>query len=162
VLQVQTGAGPCVECIDSRHPVVATGSDALVERWGDVGRAIVVAGFDAVAAYPMRWRGRVLGGLNIFRSTLDSENAPEDVAQAFADAATLVLIQSSEVPDDQITARVQDAVSARIQIEQAKGVLAHLRGIELADAYIVLKDMAAESAQSLTQTARHVVREQHA
>lgn len=33
-----------------------------------VDRAIVVAGFHSVDAYPMRRRRRVLGGLDVFRS----------------------------------------------------------------------------------------------
>src|SRR3954453_4213440 len=71
LLQIQRSAGPCVDVIDSGRPLHVVGREAITERWGDVGQAVVDAGFEAVEANPMRWRGTVLGGLNIFRVTED-------------------------------------------------------------------------------------------
>ena len=75
--------------------------------------------------------------------------------------ATLVVVQSTEIPSDQIAARVHDAIMARAQVEQAKGVLAHLHGLDMASAYEELRVLAAQSGRSLTETALRVVREQH-
>ena len=71
----------------------------MIRRWGDVEAAIVDAGFGAVDACPMIWRGRVLGGLNVFRGhepvAADGRGA---VCQAFADVAPVVLATPPTFP----------------------------------------------------------------
>ncbi|MEO7351823.1 MAG: GAF and ANTAR domain-containing protein [Marmoricola sp.] len=162
LLQIQGSTGPCVDSIRSGESVTAVGALELIHRWGDVGRAISEAGFARVDAHPMRWRGRVLGGLNIFRqSPADIDDEITTLAQAFADVATLVVVQSIEIPSDQIAARVHHAIMARAQVEQAKGVLAYVSNIDMAQAYEELRRLAAERGGSLTETAIDVVREQH-
>lgn len=162
LMQIQSHSGPCVDSIRTGEHVTATGAIALEQRWDDVGRAIVESGFTRVDAYPMRWRGRTLGGLNIFRkASTEIDHELETLSQAFADVATLVVVQSTEIPSDQIAARVHEAIMARAQVEQAKGVLSYLRGIDMAEAYEELRQLAVASGRTLTETALHVVREQH-
>lgn len=162
LLQIQRSDGPCVEAIRSGSRVTATGADELATRWPDVGRRISEKGFERVDAFPMHWRGRVLGGLNVFRqSSVDIDEETTTLCQAFADVATLVVVQSTEIPADQITARVHEAVMARDQVEQAKGVLAYVRGIDMAQAYTELRRLAVEDDRSLTEMALAVVRDQH-
>jgi transcriptional regulator with GAF, ATPase, and Fis domain len=162
LLQIQRSSGPCVDVIRAGEPMSVTGAIGMDRRWGEVGRAITESGYSRVDAHPMRWRGRVLGGLNIFRRS--SDDVDDDVAtlsQAFADVATLVVVQSIEIPNDQIAARVHEAIMARSQVEQAKGVLAYVRGIDMSEAYDVLRDLASERGTTLTRTAIDLVREQH-
>lgn len=162
LLQIQRSGGPCVDAIRSGLHVSAAGPGEITARWGEVGRMIVGSGYERVDAYPMRWRGRILGGLNIFRTAaahVDDET--ETLSQAFADVATLVVVQSTEIPSDQIAARVHEAIMARAQVEQAKGVLAQVHRIDMAEAYEQLRRLASESDRSLTETALAVVREQH-
>lgn len=66
--------------------------------------------------------------------------------------ATLVVVQSTGIPSDQIEARVHEANTARSKVEQAKGILAHVCGIDMSQAYDALR-------VALTQTALRVVRE---
>ncbi len=87
--------------------------------------------------------------------------ATSALSQAFADVATLVVVQSTEIPSDQIAARVHVAIMARAQVEQAKGVLAYVRGIDMAAAYQELRALAEEQGRSLSETAVRVVQEQH-
>lgn len=162
LLQIQRSKGPCVDSIRSGEHVTATGEPEMSQRWTDVGSAISAAGFGRIDAYPMSWRGRVLGGLNIFRrSAEDVDDEVATLSQAFADIATLAVVQSTEIPADQITARVHDAIMARAQVEQAKGVLAYVRGLDLSQAYDELRRLAADRGSSLTETAIEVVRDQH-
>ena len=158
MLQIQRDAGPCVDVIDEGAPLHVFGAEAIRERWESVGAAVVDAGFEAVESYPMRWRGTMLGGLNLFR--MDPE-VPADamLAQAFADMATLVVVQSVSVDADQIGSRMHEALSARGLVEQAKGVLAYREGVDLGDAYAVLLGRAESSDTPLTQTALDVVAE---
>ena len=162
LLQTQQSRGPCIEAVQSGQHVYAVGAEALVERWDEIGEAIRDAGFTSVHAFPMHWQGRVLGGLNIFR--VEDDGAVDDtvaIGQAFADVATLVLVQVTEVSPDQLGAKVRETMTARSTVEQAKGVLAYLRGIEPEAAYDELAGLAAAEGGSLTETALRLVREQH-
>ena len=161
MLQTQEQQGPCVEAIETGEIVVGIG-DELVDRWDGVGQAILDAGFVSVHAFPMRWHGRVLGGFNLFRAADDDQSADtEQIGQAFADVATLVVVRASELPVDQVTARVHEAVAARSVVEQAQGVLAYLHHADMEQAYQLLQQRSAEDGGSLVETALRVVREQH-
>jgi GAF domain-containing protein len=163
LLQTQQSRGPCVDAITSGEHVFAVGAAVLVERWGDVGAAIRNAGFASAHAFPMRWHGQVLGGLNIFRVTDDGDSAEDTavIGQAFADVATLVLVQVHELSADQLGDRVRETLAARSAVEQAKGVLAYLHGTDPESAYAELARLAAADHGSLTETARQVLRDQH-
>ena len=158
MLQIQREEGPCVEVIEGAAPLHVSGAEAIRARWGDVGATIVDAGFQAVEAYPMRWRGTMLGGLNLFLTDADR---PVDatLAQTYADMATLVVVQSVSVDRDQVRARLHEALSARGVVEQAKGVVAYRDGIDLGEAYTSLLRRAESSGTPLTQTALDVVDE---
>ena len=158
LLQIQRESGPCVDVVEDGGPIHVSGADAIKERWEPVGAAIVEAGFRAVEAYPMRWRGTMLGGLNLFRTDVDVPPAGA-LAQVYADIATLVVVQSVSVDADQVRARLHEVLSARGAIEQAKGVLAYREGVDLGTAYALLMDRAESSGIPLTQTALDVVAE---
>src|SRR4051812_2652735 len=114
MLQIQSERGPCVESITGNCLVSETGAAAISDRWGDVGQAIVRAGYAHVSAFPMRWHNGVLGGFNVFRADAqpmsDSDSA---LAQGFANMATLALVQPSDIPLERLTARIAEAVQAR-------------------------------------------------
>ena len=161
MLQTQESEGPCVDVIESGQIISAAGQE-MVDRWDNVGRAILDAGFVSVHAFPMRWQGHVLGGFNMFRAADDDQSADtEQVGQAFADVATLVVVRAAEIPVDQVAARIHEAVAARSVVEQAKGVLAHLHRVDMDQAFQLLAQRAVQDGDSLTDTALRVVREQH-
>jgi hypothetical protein len=161
LLQGQSLVGPCVDVIRSGEQVVVAGEADMKARWGEVGTAMSAAGYRAVDAYPMRWGGRVLGGLNVFR---ESPAGPDPelraIGQAFADFAALLVVHNADIPIDQIKARVYDAVQARSIVEQAKGVLAYVHRVDPAHAYDLLLDRASREG-GLTVAALQVVSEQH-
>jgi transcriptional regulator with GAF, ATPase, and Fis domain len=162
LLQIQSERGPCLDALTSDEVVTVSGESAMVERWGAVGEQIAAAGYSAVHAYPMHWRGRCLGGLNVFLT--EESTAPEDarrLGQLFADVATIVVVQSTDVPADQVTARVHEAVTSRAVVEQAKGVIAYRRRSDMAEAYDQLLELSRERGATITETARQVVAEAH-
>src|SRR3954454_13527135 len=132
LLQIQHERGPCLDAMSASDVVTATGGE-MEARWGSVGVAIRTAGYQSVHAYPMQWRGRALGGLNIFLSpdTEPRDGAPQ-LGQLFADLATLVVTHSADLTQDVIAARVHEAITARSVVEQAKGVLADRENIDVA------------------------------
>lgn len=160
MLQVQRDEGPCVDVLNTNEAFSVSGADQLVARWPDVGRAITDVGFTTVEAYPMRWRGVALGGLNVFRTTPASAPPDAAVGQAFADIATLTVVHSHPVSVDDAGARLHEALSARELVEQAKGVIAYVDEVDMGTAYDSLVHRAETSGETLTQVARDVIRAQ--
>src|SRR4051794_5237110 len=158
LLQVQLEEGPCVDAIRSGQQLSASTGDEIVARWGTVGTAIVAAGFHTVHAFPLHWRGRAVGGLHVFiREASEASAEALEVGQTLADIATLVVVHSSDVPHDQVTARIHEAVTARAEVEQAKGVLAYRNSVDMAAAYRLLLDRVRESGSTLSQEAHRIV-----
>jgi hypothetical protein len=159
--QVLNGVGPCVEAIKTAHHVTASGPNELTTRWPPVGQAIIDAGFQTVHAFPLHWHGNVIGALNIFfRREVDEDMANHlDTARAIANIATLILAQPAEQDVEALRSRVQDALSGRLVIEQAKGVLAYRESLEMGEAYDRLTAIAASQGSGLTEVARRLIEE---
>jgi hypothetical protein len=162
LFQIQHDAGPCVDVIRSGTPITSSssdGQDGLRTRWPRVGAAIIDAGYHTVRAYPLHWRARTFGALNTFH-TSDSPADGTDtglLGQALADIATVVIVQTDSLTTDEITGRVQQVLQARTVIEQAKGVLAYTRRIDMATAYDLLRAIAADDHATITDTAASII-----
>ncbi|HSI26343.1 MAG TPA: ANTAR domain-containing protein [Aeromicrobium sp.] len=155
LLQIQSSSGPCVEALQQNERISASG-DEMVERWGEIGSTILAAGYGAVHAYPMHWRGQAIGGLNIFVKRAATPDL--ELGQMFADLATLMVLQPSDISADQLVARIHEAVNSRAVIEQAKGVLAHQLGSDMSGAFNELLDTARRTGATLTATAADIVK----
>ena len=157
--QAQVLEGPCVEVIDSGASIGATGEAELSGRWPDFARAMATAGFETVLATPMRWHDRPLGGLNVFWNGSRSLTQDErDLAQAFADIATLALMQSSATDDPaEVAQRLHAALRGRVVIERAKGVLAQTDGLEMDEAFVRLVEVSELTARPLAQVAQGIL-----
>jgi hypothetical protein len=154
LLQIQSADGPCVNALSSDERIFASGSE-MVERWGDIGTAIMAAGYDGVHAYPMHWRGEAIGGLNLF---IGAGVTPDvELGQMFADLATLAVLQANDITADHLVARIHEAVSSRAVIEQAKGVLAFQLATDLNAAFDELLADARRSGHGLSAAAADVV-----
>ena len=157
--QAQVYDGPCVETIEKGESIAVTGEAALSGRWPDFGRSMAAAGFESVLASPMRWHERVIGGLNLFWTTSRTPRHEErDLAQAFADISTLVLMQSPMADDlDTIAQRLRTALQGRVTIERAKGVLAQTDNLEMDEAFTRLVQVSDQTARPLSQVARDIL-----
>ncbi|VXC55507.1 GAF and ANTAR domain-containing protein [Aeromicrobium sp. 9AM] len=155
--QAHLDEGPCVDAHASGEPVNAHSSD-LVAMWPRFGRTMIESGFSAVHASPLRWHGVPLGAMGLFRSA-DELFTPEEetVAQAFADLATLLIVQTDKVDLDKVKQRVQEVLATRIVIEQAKGVLAEQDDVDMGEAYQELLRRAAQDGGHLTTVAGAIV-----
>ncbi|HEV2798375.1 MAG TPA: GAF and ANTAR domain-containing protein [Nocardioides sp.] len=159
LFQVQVHDGPCVETIETGASVTVTGRDELTGRWPDFGRSMSAAGYETVLASPMRWHDRVLGGLNLFWTTTKRLTQDDrDLAQSFADIATLALMQSP-VPDDTdaVAQRLRSALQGRVVIERAKGVLAQTDGLGMDEAFARLVQVSEETERPLSTVARQLL-----
>jgi GAF domain-containing protein len=158
VLQLDAGAGPCVDCFTTGSVVAVDDIGDVVERWPEFAAAAAHRGFRSVYAVPMRLRGQVLGTLNLFSTKKGALNAPDAaVAQALADVATIGIIQERSIRETGlVTEQLQHALRSRVVIEQAKGVLSATAGMDVDEAFEILRRHARQQNLSLQEVAADV------
>ena len=159
-VQAATGVGPCQEAFVRREPmVVADLAELTEERWQPFAQGALAEGIRAVAGFPMVLEGQAVGALNVYRAEAGGFE-PEDVeaAQLLADLATS-LIMGLRRQHDAAEARqqLQQALSYRIVVEQAKGILAERHGISVAQARERLRSHARSNNRKVIEVAREVV-----
>jgi transcriptional regulator with GAF, ATPase, and Fis domain len=158
LFQLQTDQGPCVDCFRTGRPV-AVADLAATDRWPRFVAAARETGFASVHALPMRLRTEVIGALNLFGTQpggLD-ENTVR-LGQAFADVATIGLLQARAIGRrDTLAEQLQTALNSRILIEQAKGVIAERRRLDMDQSFTILRGTARASNRRLSELARAVI-----
>jgi transcriptional regulator with GAF, ATPase, and Fis domain len=159
LFQIQSDQGPCLDCFRSGQPVQAADVAAEAQRWPRFAPAAGQAGFGAVQALPMRLREQVIGALNLFRTGPGAFDPAEvRVGQALADVATISLLQERNMRHtDTLNEQLQTALNSRVIIEQAKGKLAERLGLDMDQAFNLLRDSARTSNRRLSDLAQAFV-----
>jgi transcriptional regulator with GAF, ATPase, and Fis domain len=159
LFQLQNDQGPCLDCFRTGQPVAAADLAAAEPRWPRFAPAARQAGFAAVQALPMRLREQVIGALNLFGARpVALSPAGIRVGQALADVATISLLHERGVRhSDILNEQLQGALNSRVIIEQAKGKLAERLGLDMDQAFTLLRDGARTSNRRLSDLARAFV-----
>jgi transcriptional regulator with GAF, ATPase, and Fis domain len=159
LLQSQTDEGPCPECFRTGKPIVVGDLTTATGRWPRFAHEAIRSGFASVHALPMRLRSEVIGAFNLFDTrtgTLDPDTIR--VGQALADVATIGLLQERAIRRRETLAeQLQSALNSRIVIEQAKGVIAERRGLDMDHSFEVLRLAARGGNRRLSDLARAVI-----
>ena len=158
LFELQADEGPCLDCYRTGEAVLNEGLEAAKKRWPAFTSVALGSGFRRAHAVPMRLRGAVLGALNLLQNDdedMDASNVL--VARAFADVATIALIQHRAVSDAQLlNEQLQHALNSRVLIEQAKGMVAEGAGVDLDRAFSRLRSHARNHNLPLRQVALDV------
>ncbi|PWI20786.1 response regulator receiver protein [Streptomyces sp. Act143] len=175
LLQAQHGGGPCLDSYASGEPVppVSIRVAHAAARWPEFTERALRHDIVATFAVPLRRQGSLFGALNVFVPTLPDRTAPPEplgdavlpaceaevrVAQALADAAAVGLQNHREHTQYRtLAAQLQQALSSRVRIEQAKGMLAERWGVRADDAFAVLRRFARRNRLSLDRVATAVL-----
>jgi len=159
LFELQSAEGPCWDCFYSGRPIVNQDLTTAQERWPDFAPIAVGAGFLGSDAIPMRLRGNVIGALNLFRTERGSLSDDDiTVAQALADVATIAILQNrTSVMAAEVNAQLTAALTSRIVIEQAKGIIAERRRVSIDTAFAHLRRHARNHNLRLADLARATV-----
>jgi GAF domain-containing protein len=157
--ELQNNEGPCLDCFRSGRPVARDDLPAMRSSWPAFTDQLQQLGFRSAQALPMRLRDETIGALNLFRTEpgLMSE-ADLGIGQAMADVATVGLIQERAIAASELLAtQLQTALTSRVQLEQAKGMLAQRTGLPLGQAFQLMRDYARSRGRRLSDVAAQII-----
>jgi GAF domain-containing protein len=159
LFEIQAQEGPCLDSHRTGLPVVNQDLAAVNGRWPRFAAEALAAGFRSVHALPMRLRGSVLGALNLFRDGAGEMSAADiEIAQAFADVATIAILQHRAAQEAQVVnEQLTHALNSRVVIEQAKGMLAERLGLDMERSFTVLRTHARSHNLRLVDLANDVI-----
>ena len=156
--QLQTHEGPCLECVHGGTPVVEADLNQAGDRWPHFAPRAVVAGFRSVHAFPLRHHKETLGTLSLLSADVGRlEPSVGRTIQALADLATLGLLKQHGIrePED-VSKNLRDALSNRVNLDSAKGIIARTYGLTLNEAMEFIRRYADSHQLLLGETARLV------
>jgi len=159
LFQLQRDQGPCLECFRSGTPVSVPDLGAASTRWPQFVEAARGAGVVSVHAVPMRLRENVLGALGLFGSQVGSLGADDlALAQALAHVASVALVASKAAADaSNVAEQLQNALNSRVVLEQVKGIMAQRGGLDMDQAFAMLRRYARDHNLPLAEVARTLV-----
>ncbi len=162
LFEIQSEEGPCLDCYASGKPVLNQDLNqdlSIDSRWPVFAPVAIEAGFRTAHALPMRLRGTIIGAINLFDDKPgDMSQTDLDVAQAFADVATIAILQHRAASEAQIlNEQLTHALNSRIVIEQAKGMVAERENLNMEDAFLRLRRHSRNHNLRLADVAREVI-----
>jgi len=159
LFELQAQEGPCLDAFRTgeriEHEILVAGSGP----WPSFTAAALRAGFRSAFAMPLRWRDVTLGALNLLSVSQEPmADADSIVARAFADLAALSIVQHrASAEARRLNDQLSGALTSRIVIEQAKGVLSERAGVDLAEAFSRLRSYARSNNLRLTDVAQAAI-----
>ena len=155
LLELQSREGPCFDCCQNGRPMINLDLATLQGRWPRFAPTAIDHGFSTAHALPMRLRDEVIGALNLFQTAGRLEQQDVDGAQALADIATIAILHHRATIQTQLlNEQLDQALTSRIVIEQAKGMLAGLGSLTMDEAFNRLRAYARRTNRRLSDVAR--------
>ncbi|MFI7116765.1 ANTAR domain-containing protein [Amycolatopsis sp. NPDC049868] len=133
--------GPGIECEANGEPVVNVLLDEATSRWSRLAPAALSLGYRSVHAFPFSRREDTLGAVTIL-TTETTPLPPTElkIAGALADVATIAMLNHRTIAGLTTTSQqLQGALSSRVIIEQAKGLLSARLEVSPEGAFRVLR-----------------------
>jgi GAF domain-containing protein len=159
LFELQNQDGPCLDAYRTGIVVSSTDLSLDRDRWPTFAPQAIDVGFRAVHSVPLKLRDEVIGALNLLRvepgAVVDRDAT---VLRALSDIATVGILQERLL--NQASARttgLHTVLASRIAIEQAKGILAERKNVQIDEAFDELRVFARHNGRRLTDVATAVV-----
>lgn len=152
--QVSTGSGPAVEVAGTGEAVVEVD---LPDRPDPFSRRAAAAGGTAAVTLALVGGGAVHGSIQFLAGTAPCEHLL--AAAALTATAVGVAVGNAEVyrTSSALAVQLAHALESRMPIEQAKGLLAERHGVDVDEAFRILRGHSRRTRTSMTRTARAVL-----
>jgi GAF domain-containing protein len=156
--QYETGVGPCLDAF--RHQqVFAVPFTTEDERWRPFSEACVEHGVMSTLSLPLAVRGNGIGALNLYsRQPAAFSEEQEQVGMMFATQASVALA-NAQLYDSayRLTQQLQEALTSRAVIDQAKGILMKEHGVGADEAFELLRTRSQRENRKLRELAEELV-----
>lgn len=151
--------GPCVDAFHQGEVVAVTDLEEEGHSWPRWTVEAKERGVRAVLGIPLRVRTDSLGAMNVYsEQPRQWRQAEIRVARVLSDMAASYVANASDLEESQrTTEQLREALDSRIIIEQAKGVLANEMGVDVDQAFQVLRSHSRRHSVSLRSVAHGVV-----
>jgi GAF domain-containing protein len=158
-MQRGADAGPCHQCYMTGEVISDPRIADSPPEWTEFRDAALALGLESVVSIPMRFRESTIGVLSLYGDHTAHFNARDlHAAQSLANAATISILHERVLHESGLLQQqLSLTLRTRVVIEQAKGVLAQLHGIDPEDAYIELRDYARAHKQKVSDIAAQLV-----
>jgi GAF domain-containing protein len=153
------GEGPCIDAFVARE-VVWTANLHGDPRWPRLGPAARTNQIRGVLSAPVLLDDRAIGTCNALTTTTPRHwtEADTGAVRAFAVMLGRLIGSISDARHQtELTAQLQFALTNRVLVEQAKGVLMERRGLDAEQAFEQLRRRARSSERKLADVAREVI-----
>jgi len=157
-LQAEHSEGPCVDAFEDKEPVAADDL-ASEDRWPEFAPAAAGGGLLAVLASPIPYSDHAVGVVAVFAGDPHPwTEAEREAIVAFTELVALLILNAMEASErGKLAGELQLALSSRVVIEQAKGVLVGRHGLTTRQAFERLRRQARDQRRPLSEVARTVV-----
>ncbi|WP_222196203.1 GAF and ANTAR domain-containing protein [Modestobacter italicus] len=159
LFELQHDEGPCLDAFRTGEQVTKVDEAAMRGAWPTFTARLSEAGFASAQAIPLRLQTQVIGALNVFRVAPGALSAADmKLARALADVATVAIVQQRVLDArEQLAEQLQEALTSRIRVEQAKGILAERSGVGVDAAFTLMRTHARRSGLPLRQVVDAVI-----
>jgi GAF domain/ANTAR domain len=162
VFQLQADEGPCMDCYATGEPVSVGDLQAEIGRWPRFVPVALAAGFSSVHAVPMRAAGIVFGALGLFGSSPGGlTEADLLVGQTLTHIACVAILQENPPTPMTLMPPLHAAMTNRVIVEQAKGLLHEMLDVSVEDAFDLLRTYARVNGDHLSELARKLMTDRY-
>ncbi len=153
--QYDTGVGPWVEASRELRTVIGN----IASSWPPLVPAAQQLGVHSVLAAPLLRGAQCIGALNFYSAAQNAfTGMDEHLVQLFTNQAAVALANALVYQDAvRLTQQLQEALSARVVIEQAKGVLIASKSLTPEQAFDLLRTHSQARNIKLREIAEQVV-----
>ncbi|MFI5933788.1 ANTAR domain-containing protein [Actinoplanes sp. NPDC051494] len=158
LFEIDGDQGPCLTAFRTGETIEHCHLATADTRWSLFAERAYRDGYRSAHAIPMRLRGQVIGVLNLFSRNPDPLTGPhQKLGRALADVVTIALVQHRIINDHRTLAeQLQTAFATRLDIEQAKGLLAERHRIDAAEAFQRMRRHARRTNRKLSELAADI------
>lgn len=156
--QYATGEGPCLSAAGEGRSFQI---ESLVdeERWPTFVPLAAGEGIASILSTPLKAAGKSIGALNVYSNAEAAFGTyQQELAGVLADEASRILAsEPGDMSDEEMSARITDALRSRLILAQAQGVLMGRHRITADDATDALHHMARTAQSSVLENATTVI-----
>ncbi|HET7310362.1 MAG TPA: GAF and ANTAR domain-containing protein [Mycobacteriales bacterium] len=150
--------GPCLQAMRDRA-VLRIDVDEASERWPHFLEDAHRSGVRSFLAGPLLLKDEAIGALNLYSSDHDGFTSLDDVLIALFTGQAAIAVANAKTYGDaiELTHQLQEAITSRAVIEQAKGVLMAREALDADGAFSRLRTWSQNRNVKLREIAKEVV-----